>query len=89
MREGGLVDDGRAVAHGVFGGAGGDVPADLPRLADPDDVIAERGEVRSLVLVALAADEISMRVVAEGLRKLVERDGDLERGQVRAGEERV
>ncbi len=49
---------------------------------------AERGEVGSLVLVALAADELGVRVVAEGLRQLVEGDGDLERGQVRAGEKR-
>ena len=56
----------RAVPHRVFGGAGGDVPADLPRLADPDDIIAKRGEVRSLVLVAFAADEISVRVWRKG-----------------------
>ena len=85
--EGRLVDDRRTVAHRLLGVAGSDVPADLPGLADPDDVVAERSEVRSLVLLALAADELSVRVVPERLLELAARDGELERRQVRAGDE--
>ena len=40
--------------------ASGDVPADLGRLPMLDDVVAER-EVGSLVLVALAADQVGVR----------------------------
>ena len=41
------------------------------------------------MLLALTADQFGVRVVAERLRQLVERDRDLERRQVRAGEEGV
>jgi hypothetical protein len=82
-----LVDNRRTVAHGAFRGVSSTVPANLPRLADPDDIVGERAEVGSLVLLTLAADEVGVRVVAERLWQLLERDGDLKHRQMRAGNE--
>ena len=49
----------------------------------------EPGEVGGLVLVPLAPDEVSVRVVPEGLLELAARDGELERRQVLARQEGV
>ena len=60
--------------------------------SDLDDVAAlgaELVEVAPLVLLALAADEVGVEVDPIGPLELAARDGQLERRQVRAGQERV
>ena len=84
--ERGLVDDACALTDGVFGGAGGDVPADFPRLSDKDDVIAERGEIRSLMSSPLR--RMSRRAGCAGRVSVARRaQPRLERRQVRTGDE--
>jgi hypothetical protein len=85
--EGRLIDDWRAVGHCALGVAGSDVPADFPRLANPNEARSERSEVSRLVLVALAPNQLSVRVVPVRLRELAARDSNLECRQVRTRDE--
>jgi hypothetical protein len=79
-----LVDDvGPGGADGFFGFGSG------LRLDDAFALAAERFQVAPFVLVALAADQVSVEVDTERLRELAARDGELQRRQVRAGEERI
>src|SRR5262249_43140261 len=57
-------------------------------LADALALGDEPREVRGLVLLALAADQVGLRVLGGRLRHLIPRDVQLEGGQVLAGEER-
>ena len=89
--EDGLVDDLAAVAHRLRrSGRRRSSQLVVPGLGDGDDVAAlvdEPLEVGSLVLVALAADQVSVRVRAVRLLELAASDGELKRRQVRAGDE--
>ena len=83
-----LVDDVGAVAHRLFGGGRRALPVIVE--LDPGDGVAgrlESGEVRGLVLLALAADEVTLCVFALDSRKPPARYGQLERRQVLALEE--
>ena len=67
VEEDGLVDDVGAVAHRLLGGGGRGLPVAVELDAgDVEAVGLERGEVGSLMLLALAADEVALRVVALG-----------------------
>ena len=63
------------------------VPADLPRCADSDDVVPEKGELPDLMLCTLAPNQIRVPVDPEGPRDLAAQDCELQRCQVRAGKE--
>ena len=77
--EGRLVDDRRAVAHRLLGLRERRRPSRSPRACRCERrPVAERGEVSGLVLVALAADQLGVRVVAVRLLELAARDGELE-----------
>ena len=84
-----MVDDLGSRAEGLFGGAGGLLEAAVIAELDLDDLaafLAQLPEEGRLVLVALAADELAVRVVAVRPHELAALDGDLELRQVRAGE---
>ena len=83
-----LVDDvGLARPDGVLGARGGPLPVLLAHVGDLEAAVVELLEVASLVLVTLPPNEIPVRIVSERLRNLAAHDGELERRQVRAGEE--
>jgi hypothetical protein len=87
LGERGLVDHRRACADGRLGLGHRPRPVELVRVVDAHDLVAQRGQVPRLVLVALAADQLGVRVVAERPLELLARHRELERRQVRAGEE--
>ena len=89
--ERGLVDDVGAVVDGSLGLAGGALPVAVVEvdLGDRAPVRLEPGEVGGLVLVPLAPDEVSVRVVPPGLVELAASDRELERRQVLARQEGV
>ena len=87
--EDGLVDGLAAFAHGLRRLSGGGLPA-VAQGSDADDVTAfvdESLKICGLVLVALTADQVSVRVRTVRLLELAAGNGDLERRQVWAGEE--
>ena len=88
--EAGLVDHVGAGAHRLLGRAGGGI--EIPVVRDRDDVAPvgeQRREVGGLVLVALALDEVGLRILVGRPLELVPRNRELELRQVLALEERV
>ena len=89
--ERGLVDDVGSVVDGSLGLAGGALPVAVVEgdLGDVAPLGLEPGQVGGLVLVPLAPDEVSVRVVPPGLVELAASDRELERGQMLARQEGV
>jgi len=71
VHESGLVDHRRVAANRIGRRSRRNVPTDLPWLADVQDVVPERREVRRLVLVALPADQVSVSIRPEWALDLI------------------
>ena len=92
VNEDGLVDDLATVAHRLLGLGGGDVPANLPGHRDAENITAVLDQplkISRLVLIALAANQISVRVRAIWLLDLALSNLDLQRREVCAGKETI
>ena len=88
--EHGLVDVGGALPQRLLGAPRGGVEVAVVAEPELDHVVAggaQRAQVRGLVLLALAHDQLGVRVGVVGLLPLAERDLELERGQVLAAGE--
>ena len=93
VEEDDLVDNVGPGSHGrerVSGGAV-EIPGAAPKLDRGDALTAraQRSEVVSLVLIALASDELALRIVERRPYELAASNREIERGQMLALEEVV